>query len=56
MSFNERQSGIDQCDRDSATAKRQINYFAEGRRNIETADEMDEVLQCANTPWFQFFC
>ena len=46
--FNEHQSGKDQCDRDAATAKRQMNYFIERGRNIETADEMNEALQCAN--------
>ena len=46
--FNEHQSGKDQCHRDAATAKRQMNYFIERGRNIETADEMNEALQCAN--------
>ena len=46
--FNEHQSGKDQCDRDAATAKRQMNYFIERGRNIETAYEMNEKLQCAN--------
>ena len=34
---------------DAATGKRQMNYFIERKRNIETADEMNEALQCANT-------
>ena len=38
----------DQCDRDAPTTKRQINYLVERGRNIETADEMNEALQCAN--------
>ena len=46
--FNERRSGKDQCDRDAATAKKQMNYLIERGRNIETADETNEALQCAN--------
>ena len=46
--LNESQSGKDKCDRDSATAKRQMNYFIEWGRNIETVDEINEALQCAN--------
>ena len=34
---------------DTATGKRQMNYFIERKRNIETADEMNEAVQCANT-------
>ena len=45
--FNKCQSGKNQCDRDAATTKRQMNYFIE-RGNIETADEMNEAFQCAN--------
>jgi len=37
---NERQSGKDQCDRDTATAKRQMQYFIERGHNIENADQM----------------
>ena len=43
--FNERQSGKDQCDRDSATAKRQMKYYVEGGKNIESAVEMNEALR-----------
>ena len=45
--FNERQSGKDQRDRNKATPKRQMNYFAERGRNIKIVDETNEVLQCA---------
>ena len=45
--FNKCQSGKNQCDRDAATTKRQMNYFIE-RGNTETADEMNEAFQCAN--------
>ena len=45
--FKERQSGKDQRDRNKATPKRQMNYFAERGRNIKIADETNEVLQCA---------
>ena len=37
--FNERQAGKDQCDRDSATAKRQMNYYIEKGKNIESSNE-----------------
>ena len=46
--FNESLSGIDQCDRGAATAKRQMNYLIERGRNNETDDEMSGVLQCVN--------
>ena len=42
--FNERQSGKDQCDRDTATAKRQMNYFIERGNNIENAIDMNLAL------------
>ena len=45
--FNERQVGKDQCDRDSATAKRQMNYYLNKGNNIENADEMNEALRTA---------
>ena len=45
--FNERQAGKDQCDRDSATAKRQMNYFVNSGHNIENAHEMNEALRSA---------
>ena len=45
--FNERQAGQDQCDRDSATAKRQMNYYIEKGNNIESAAEMNDALQTA---------
>ena len=45
--FNERQAGKDQCDRDSATAKRQMNYYIERGENIETAEEMNKALRTA---------
>ena len=45
--FNERQAGKDQCDRDSATAKRQMNYYIEQGKNIETAEQMNDALRTA---------
>ena len=45
--FNERQAGKDQCDRDSATAKRQMNYFIEKGQNIESAEQMNEAIRSA---------
>ena len=45
--FNERQAGKDQCDRDSATAKRQMNYHVSSGHNIETPEEMNEALRTA---------
>ena len=38
--FNERQAGKDQCDKDSATAKRQINYYIWKWSSIECAVNM----------------
>ena len=46
--FNERQSGKDQCDRDSATAKRQMNYYVEQGNYIISASEMNKAL-CSAT-------
>ena len=46
--FDEHHSGKDQCDRDAAAAKRQMNYFIERGGDIKTADEMNGTLQCAN--------
>ena len=40
--------GKDQCDRDSATAKRQMNYYIEEGHNIESAIDMNKAL-CAAT-------
>ena len=45
--FNERQAGKDQCDRDSATAKRQMNYHVDSGHNIENANEMNNALRAA---------
>ena len=45
--FNERQAGKDQCDRDSATAKRQMNYYIERGNNIENANQMNNSLRTA---------
>ena len=36
-----------QCDRDSATAKRQMNYYVDGGKNIESALQMNEALRTA---------
>ena len=47
--FNERQADRDQYDRDSATAKRQINYYIEKGNSIESAVEMNGALQTAMT-------
>ena len=44
LMFNERQAGQDQCDRDSATAKRQMNYYIEKGNNIVSAAEMNDAL------------
>ena len=45
--FNERQAGKDQCDRDSATAKRQMNFYLNSGHNIENAEEMNAALRAA---------
>ena len=45
--FNERQAGKDQCDRDSATSKRQMNYYLNKGNNITNAEEMNEALRTA---------
>ena len=42
--FNERQLGKDQCDRDSATAKRQMQYYIERGNNIETPDQIYDAM------------
>ena len=42
--FNERQAGKDQCNRDGAAAKRQMNFFVERGNNIETAQQMNQAL------------
>ena len=42
--FNERQSGKDQCDRDSATAKCQMQYYIQKGNNIETPDQMYDAM------------
>ena len=44
MISNERQSGKDQCDRDSATAKRQMQYYIERRNKIETPYQMYDTM------------
>ena len=45
--FNERQSGKDQCDRDSATAKRQMQYSIDSGNNINGADQMFQAMRSA---------
>ena len=45
--FNERQPGKDQCYRDSATAKRQMQYFIDSGSNINGADQMFEAMRSA---------
>ena len=45
--FNERQSGKDQCDRDTATAKRQMQYHIDRGNNIENVDQMFKAMQSA---------
>ena len=42
--FNERQSGKNQCDRDSATAKRQMQFYIEEGKNIETPQKMYDAM------------
>ena len=42
--FNEGQSGKDQYDRDSMTAKRQMQYYIERGNNIETPDQMYDAM------------
>ena len=44
MIFNERQSGKDQCDRDSATAKCQMQYYIERRNKIEKPYQMYDAM------------
>ena len=45
--LDERQAGKDQCDRDSATAKRQMNYYIEKESNVESAAEMNDASRTA---------
>ena len=45
--FNERQSGKDQCDCDSATAKCQMRYFIDSGNNIDSTDQMFEAMRSA---------
>ena len=45
--FNERQSGKQQCDRDTATAKRKMHYYIDCGNNIQDSDQMYEALQQA---------
>jgi len=45
--FKERQAGKDQCDRDSTTAKHQMNYYIERGNNIEKANWMKNALRTA---------
>ena len=45
--FNERQSGKDQCNRDSASAKCQMQYFIDSGNNINSADQMIEAMWSA---------
>ena len=52
--FNERQAGKDQCDRDSATAKRQMNYFVNSGHNIENANQMNQALRSATAIFFLY--
>ena len=47
--FNERHSGRDQCNRDSATAKHQMEYFIDICNNINSADLMFEAMWSATT-------
>ena len=42
--FNEQQSGKDQCGRNSATAKRHMQYYIEKGNNIETPDQMYDTM------------
>ena len=50
--FNERQSGKDQCDRDSATAKRQMQYYIERGNNIETPKTPNQMYDATAVPEF----
>ena len=47
--FNEQQSGKDQCDRDNATAKCQMQYYIERRNNIATPDQMYDAMYKATS-------
>ena len=42
--FSERQSGKDQCDRDSATAKRQMQCFIDLGSKIQNSNEMSQAM------------
>ena len=43
----------DRCNRDSATAKRQMQYFIDSGKNINSADHMLEAIRSA-TPLYVF--
>ena len=45
--------GKDRCNRDSATAKRQMQYFIDSGKNINSADHMLEAIRSA-TPLYVF--
>ena len=45
--LNEKQSGKDQCDHDSATTKRQMQYFVDSGNNINSADQIFEAMWLA---------
>ena len=45
--FNDRQSGKDQCNHDTATTKRQMQYFIDRGNNIDSSDQMLEAMQSA---------
>ena len=42
--FNKQQSGKDQCDRNSATAKCQMQYYIERGNNIETPGQINDIM------------
>ena len=42
--FHERKSGKNQCDRDSVTGKRQMQYYIERGNNIETPNQMYDAM------------
>ena len=41
------QSGKDQCNRDTATTKCQVQYFIDSGNNIDSADQMFEAMWSA---------
>ena len=45
--FNDRQSGKDQCNHDTATTKCQVQYFIDSGNNIDSADQMFEAMLSA---------